>query len=259
MTPLLFKTGKASTKNQFIYNIKHLFFRIILRCQTERAIKIITPTNTVKEQLTEIYGQKISKKNLSIYEGVNYQILQSKENKNLSNKFKNFFIYVGNFYPHKNVEKLIEAFKNINKKYKLILIGPKDFFTARILQCIDTSKQNKNILLLTNTSLADLVFFYKNALALVHPSLSEGFGLPLIETAYFDTPIIASNIKVFKELLGDNYLSFDPNSVDDIAEKINNFIEKKPKFNYKNITDKYSFEKMTNETLKIYQEVLNGN
>ncbi|MEK7522596.1 MAG: glycosyltransferase, partial [Patescibacteria group bacterium] len=181
VTPSLFKTGKASTKNQLIYNIKHLFFRVILWCQVNRAIKIITPTATVKNQLVNIYGKKISGKTLSIYEGVNYQIVQSTENKNLSNKFKNFFIYVGNFYPHKNVEKLIEAFKNINQKYKLILIGPKDYFANKILQCIDTSKFNNNILLSANSSLSDLKFFYKNALALIHPSLSEGFGLPLIE------------------------------------------------------------------------------
>ncbi|MFA6017336.1 MAG: glycosyltransferase family 1 protein [Patescibacteria group bacterium] len=258
-TPLLFKTGKASTKNQLIYNIKHLFFRIILRCQVRRAVKIITPTETVKKQLKDIYGNKISDKISPIYEGVNYQIIEAKENKNLNKKFSNFFIYVGNFYPHKNVEKLIEAFKKINKKYKLILIGPKDFFTARILRCIDTSNQNKNILLLTNSSLADLVFFYKNALALIHPSLSEGFGLPLIETTYFNTPVIASNIKVFQELLGNDYLSFNPKDTNDIAKKIKNFIKKKPEYDYKNIINKFSFENMTNKTLKIYKEVLYGN
>ncbi|EKE15213.1 MAG: glycosyl transferase, group 1 [uncultured bacterium] len=259
VTPLLFKTGKASTKNKFIYDLKHLFFRIIFWCQVSRAMKIITPTKTVKKQIEDTYGKKISKKITPVYEGVNYQLLKLKENKELIKKFTNFFIYVGNFYPHKNVEKLIEAFKNINKKYKLILIGPKDFFTARILRCIDTSKQNKNILLLTNSSLTDLVFFYKNALALIHPSLSEGFGLPLIEAADFNCPIIASNIKVFKELLGNNYLSFDPNNTDAITEKINNFIEKKPQFDYENIMKKYSFSKMTDETVKIYEEVLNGN
>ena len=259
VTPLLFKTGKASTKNKLIYHIKHLFFRIILRCQIERAIKIITPTNFVKEQLEYIYGKQLAQKTSSIYEGVNYQILKSKENNDLAKKFNNFFIYVGNFYPHKNVEKLIDAFKNINKKYKLILIGPKDFFTTRILRCIDTSKQNKNILLLTNSSLADLVFFYKNAMALIHPSLSEGFGLPLIEAAYFNCPIIASDIKVFKELLGNNYTSFNPNDVNDITEKIKTFIDKKPKLDHVNITGKYSFEKMADETVIIYKEVLYGN
>jgi len=108
-TPLLFKTGKASTKNQLIYNIKHLFFRIILSCQVHRAVKIITPTVTVKNQLEDIYGHEISNKTVPIYEGVNYQILESKENKELEKKLSNFFIYVGNFYPHKNVESLIKA------------------------------------------------------------------------------------------------------------------------------------------------------
>lgn len=255
-TPLLFKTGKASTKNQLIYNIKHLFFRIILCCQANRAIKIITPTNAVKEQLIEIYGQKISKKISAIYEGVNYQIIVSKENKELGKKYSNFFIYVGNFYPHKNVEKLIVAFSKVKTSSKLILLGPNDYFSTRILHYINIMKCNKKIMIIKNPNLQDLIFFYKNARALIHPSLSEGFGLPLIEAAYFNTPIIASNIKVFKELLGNNYLSFNPNNVDDISEKINNFIEKKSMFDYKNIMKKYSFTKMTDGTLKIYEDVL---
>ena len=258
-TPLLFKTGKASTKNQLIYNIKHLFFRIILRCQIERAIKIIAPTYTVKKQLINIYGEKISKKILPIYEGISYKIIKTLENKDLGKKFRNFFIYVGNFYPHKNVEKLIYAFSKIVTSNKLILLGPSDYFKDRLFQLINRLKQEKRILFFNNPSISDLVFFYKNALALIHPSLSEGFGLPSIEAAYFNCPIIASDIKVFKELLGDNYLSFNPNDIDDIAEKIKNFIEKKPSFNHENILKKYSFEKMTAETVKIYGEALYGN
>jgi len=259
VTPLLFKTGKASTKNKFIYDLKHFFFRLILRCQIVRAVRIITPTLTVKYQLEKIYGKKLSNKISSIYEGVNYQIINSKENKSLGKKFADFFIYVGNFYPHKNVEKLVETFKNINNKYRLILLGPGDYFSSRILRCIDTSKLKDNVILLKNPTLSDLRYFYKNAQALIHPSLSEGFGLPLIEAAYFNCPIIASNISVFKELLGDNYLSFDPNNVEDILKKIKFFVDKRPKFDYGDIKQKYSFEMMTEKTLKIYLEILNEN
>ncbi|HEX7542752.1 MAG TPA: glycosyltransferase family 1 protein, partial [Patescibacteria group bacterium] len=248
------------TKNILIYNFKHLFFRIIFRFQIERAVKIITPTYTVKKQLKDIYGEKISKKIHPVYEGVNYQILESKENKELGRKFANFFIYVGNFYPHKNIEKLIKSFAKVNTSIKLILLGPNDFFKNRLTQLINRLNQEKKILFFNNISNEDLVFFYKNSLALIHPSLSEGFGLPLIEAAYFNCPIIASDIKVFKELLGNNYLSFNPNDIDDIAEKIKTFINKKPnKFDYKNIIKKYSFERMTDETMKIYQEVLTSN
>lgn len=258
-TPLLFKTGKASTRNQLIYNLKHFFFKIILRCQIKFAVKIITPTNTVKNQLVNIYGEEIRKKIQYIYEGVNYQIFESKENKKLAKKFSNFFIYVGNFYPHKNIEKLIKAFSEVKTSSKLLLIGPNDFFKNRILQYINISKQEGRILFVESRTTKDLVFFYKNALALIHPSLSEGFGLPLIEAAYFNCPIIGSNIDVFKELLGENYLSFDPNNVDDIRKKIKYFIDKKPKFDYKNIMNRYSFKKMADETLRIYQVILNRN
>lgn len=259
ITPLLFKTGKASTKNRFIYDLKHLLFRLILRCQIVRADRIITPTLTVKSQLEKIYGKRISNKISSIYEGVNYQIINSKENKQLAKKFSNFFIYVGNFYPHKNVKSLIRAFSKVDTSSKLLLIGPNDFFSKRILRCIDTSKLSDKVILIKDPQLSDLVFFYTNAQALIHPSLSEGFGLPLIEAAYFNCPIIGSDIKVFKELLGNNYLSFDPNNVEDISAKIKTFIDKKPKYSYRDIMDKYSFKTMTDKTLKIYKEVLNNN
>ncbi len=259
VTPLLFKTGKASTKNKFIYDLKHLFFRWILRCQIARASKIITPTLTVRGQLETIYGKKISNKISPIYEGVNYQIMNSKENKSLGKKFTDFFIYVGNFYPHKNVQKLMEAFSKVKTSSKLLLIGPNDYFSARILHYINIMKWTNKIVLISDSSIQDLIYFYKNAKALIHPSLSEGFGLPLIEAAYFNCPVIASDIRVFQELLDDNYLAFNPNDTDDIVEKINSFIEKKPKFDYKNIIDKYSFEKMTDETMKIYTEVLTSN
>jgi len=254
-TPLFFKTGKASTKNTLIYQIKHFFFKIVVYLQVKRAIKIITPTYAVKKQLTDIYGSEISKKLYPIYEGVSYEIFTAKESKSFGIKFKDFFIYVGNFYPHKNVERLIDAFAKISDKYHLILIGPNDYFTDRIIKYIGTSKSKNKIILIKNPPMSDLIFFYKNALAIIHPSLSEGFGLPLVEAAYFDTPIMASNIEIFKELWGDQYLSFDARDSSDIYKKIQYFIDKKPRFEYNKIIKKYSFEKMSQETLKIYHSV----
>ncbi len=254
-TPLLFKTGKASTKNQFVYNLKHFFFKIVVSLQVKMAVKIITPADSVKKQLVEIYGAGISQKIQPIYEGVSYKVSRAKENASLGKKFKDFFIYVGNFYPHKNVEKLIDAFTGIAGKYRLVLIGPNDYFTERITRYINSSKAKNKITLLKSPPTADLVFFYKNAEAIIHPSKSEGFGLPLVEAAYFNSPMIASNIDVFKELWADQYLSFNPNDINDIFEKIKSFIDKKPGFDYKDRLKKYSFAKMTEETLKVYHKV----
>ena len=253
LTPLLFKTGRASTKNPIIYSFKHTVFKYILSSQMKNAKAIITPTKTVKRQLIDVYGEKYKNKIHQIYEGVNYELIEAKENHDLKKKFsKPFFIYIGNFYPHKNLENLIKAFSKIQKDIQLILIGPKDYFSTRLLQFNIKLEQNERIKFFHSSKLEDLVFFYKNALALIHPSLSEGFGLPIIEAAYFNCPIIASNIDVFKEILDDNYLSFNPYSVDYMKKQIEYFLEKKPKYDYKDFVNKYSFEKMTEKTIKIY-------
>ncbi len=255
-TPLLYKTGRASTKNQLVYEVKHFFFRIVLSSQVRNASLIITPSLSVKKQLVKTYGSHLAKKIIPIYEGVNQELLGLEENGSLKSRFnKDFFIYVGNFYPHKNVERLVRAFAKIKKDIQLILVGPDDYFSAHLIQLIKKLNQQKRITIYTNPTKEDLIFFYKHALALINPSLSEGFGLPQIEAAYFNLPIIASNIDVFKEILKKNYLSFDPYKEEDIVGKINRFLETRPKFDYREVLKDCSFEQMAKETLKIYQRV----
>lgn len=252
LTPLLFKTGRASSKNQIIYSLKHLFFKIVLSSQIKNSRAIISPTQTVKNQIIKIYGEKYATKINSIYEGVNLNLLQRKENDNLKNSFKDFFIYVGNFYPHKNVEKLIKAFSQISSNHKLILLGPDDYFAKKIVRYIDISNTKNKIVLFNNPTLSDLVFFYKNAKALIHPSLSEGFGLPLVEAMCFNLPIIASNIPVFKEILDGKYLAFNPKDTQDIQRKIEYAIKNGLKTDYVDLLKKYSFARMAEQTLKVY-------
>lgn len=249
-TPLLYRTGRASTKNPIVYAVKHLFFRLILRTQVTMAERIITPTLTVKKELTDIYGKQVGHKIIPIHEGVSYLMANGKANFKMKNNFGKYFLYVGNFYPHKNVESLVTGFKMIKSDYRLLLVGPDDYFTSRLKRRLND--QDK-ITIVKSPTVEDLIFYYKNAEALVHPSFSEGFGLPIVEAAYFSCPIIASDIPVFRELLGDNFLSFDPNNPKDIAKKLTNFIKHKPTFAYRGMAKKFSFEKMVAKTLEVYR------
>ena len=99
-------------------------------------------------------------------------------------------------------------------------------------------------------------FFYQNALALIHPSLSEGFGLPIIEAVYFGCPIIASNISVFQELLKGKYVAFNAKDIENITAQIKYFIQHKPIFDYKNIIKNFSFETMAKKTFDLYRQAL---
>ncbi len=257
LTPLLFKTGQASTKSKFIYGGKHFIFKnLVLKNQVSNATRIITPSAWVKKQLGNIYGKAIEGKTMAIHEGINQEIFNAEENTGLKSQFNSFFVYIGNFYPHKNVNRLVQAFSQIKTDIKLILVGPDDFFAKQIKELISKLKCETQIRLFHNPTLSEFVFFYKNAQALIHPSLSEGFGLPAVEAAYFNCPIIASDIPVFQEILGDKYLKFDPYRIEDIKDKIEQFITNQPQFDLKSLVKKYSFEAMTQKTLAVYNQLL---
>jgi glycosyltransferase involved in cell wall biosynthesis len=256
LTPLLFKTGKASTKNSLFYGIKYSMLKVVLEAQIRNSSAIITPSQTVKKQILENYGTKLENKIYPIFEGVNENLKKTKENTSLKKRFDKFFLCINNFYPHKNTERLIRAFAKVKTNHQLILVGPDDLFAQRISKLINKLKLQQRIILYTDSTLADLVFFYKNAIALINPSLSEGFGLPLLEASYFGCPVLASNIQVFGEIMGNSYLKFDPYDISDISKKIEFFIKKRPSFDYKRIILKYSFEKMAKDTSEIYKKLL---
>lgn len=257
VTPLLHKTGTASAQNILFYEFKHAIFRFVLSSQIHNGLHIITPTETVKSQILDIFGQKITRKIEPIYEGIDRELMNVSPKDPILPLSKPFFIYVGNFYPHKNIEALVKAYSQVNHEAKLILLGPEDYFTSLVKKYVESLQQQNRIALRTSTSRSELVYYYKHALALIHPSLSEGFGLPIIEAAYFKLPIIASRIPVFSELLGGQYIAFDPKDPHDIAEKINLFLRQKPHFNYVNLLKKCSFESMAEKTLRIYQKHTN--
>lgn len=248
VTPLLFKTGKASTKNPLVYFAKHSAFSFALKNQVMRSAAIITPTQTVKEQLVQLYGNAIEKKVIPIYEGVSYRLLDGKSEQ--STIEKPYLLYVGNFYPHKNVQYLIKAFVKSNSQYKLVLAGPHDYFLKRILDLL-TEEEKKHIIVKDKQSINELVTLYTHADALIHPSISEGFGLPIVEAMHFNIPIIASHIPVFQELLGTSYYSFDPFDESSIIDSITRFTQEHEK--KRNVLRKeFSFNEMTRKTMELY-------
>jgi len=255
LTPLIFKTGKASTKNALFYQFKYQIFKFILSRQVSQSVRIITPSQAVKKQIVDNYGQAVAEKIYPVHEGIDYALMNCEQNHDLRSRFSNnFIIYVGNFYPHKNIETLIKAYAQIKTDIKLILLGPNDYFSKSIRQLIEKLNLQDKVIQFSSSKKADLVFFYKNALVLIHPSLSEGFGLPIVDAMYFGLPIIASDIPVFKEIIGQNYNSFDPYSIEDISKKIRQFLDKADfkKINYSARLENLSFKKMAEQTRDLY-------
>lgn len=262
MTPLLFKTGRASTHHPFWYEIKHHVFSWMLQRQISKARTIITPTHTVKDQVTARFGMHHATKTVPIYEGVDGDLLQAGTSapearahaqSDIPAADHDYYLYVGNFYPHKNVERLLEAFSRIQQKTSrhLYLVGPQNIFSERLTEMVD-QRGLERVHFLHGVASVQLAALYLDAYALVNPSLSEGFGLPLIEAAYFGCPIIASDIPVFSELLPGQFVSFSPESEDSIATALLAPVQSADR----SFLKRFSFDSMTRDTIAQYRAQL---
>ncbi len=258
LTPLKFKTGRASTKGRLAYELKHFFYRSVLQAAFKRAAKIIVPSKVVKEELVGVGAKALKIK--VVYEGVDRELVLAKEKK--VKVEKPFFLYVGNFYPHKNVEFAIEAFLESSFEGKFVLVGPDDFFAKR-LKKVFKKYLGRKLVFLHNLERGELKYLYKKAEALVHPSLAEGFGLTLLEALYFGCPVLASELKVFKELYGDAVFYFDPKEKDSIKKAISGVREWANSENWQKerevVIKKFDFEKTAEETVRIYKKLKTQN
>lgn len=152
-----------------------------------------------------------------------------------------YFLYVGNAYPHKNVELLLQAASIAG--VRVVFVGKEDYFYKRL-----------GIKPQTVTD-AQLSVLYKNAVALVFPSLMEGFGLPPLEALENNCPVVVSDIPVFHEILGGSAIYFDPYSPGDLAKILKDIIKKRPPVD-SSIVAKYSWRKMAKETLSVYENCI---
>jgi glycosyltransferase involved in cell wall biosynthesis len=247
-------TGRASRLPYPLYHLKRLGYHLVTSQAIKKARSIIVPSQSTKSDLLEHY--KVPQSNIHVtYEGVDDSDTKNIEKPTISVKPYHYFLCVGNAYPHKNIERLIEAFSALSTTFHLVLVGPNNYFSQK-LKTMVSEKGIKRIIFTGYMKDKELFWLYKNARALVFPSLAEGFGLPALEAMSMGTPILASNISVFKELFSDIPSYFDPYDVEDIAHSLTKALnEPAHKQNKKGmkLAQSYSWEKMAIETVNIYE------
>jgi len=151
------------------------------------------------------------------------EFLEKKESPNPLNM--PYILYVARIeHPGKNHLNLIKAYErlpaSIKSSYKLALVGS-DWNGAQIVhEYANSSKDKNNIIFSGFVDNEELINYYQHASVFVLPSLYEGFGIPVIEAMASGTPVIASNTSSLPEVGGDAALYFDPNSVEDIRNLI---------------------------------------
>jgi len=240
-----------------VYYFKRAFYKYVFRKAVIKSKKIIVPSEAVKEELVDHFGFDRGKAVVT-HEGIDLLPVNKDTGKVLKkyglNKSK-YFLYVGNTYPHKNLKRAIKAVLHLNEsreeKVLFAIASSRDIFTNRL-------KGKKYVQLLGFVPDSDLGALYANSIAFAYPSLAEGFGLQGLEAMSTGTLVLASDIPVFKEIYRDNAIYFNPRDVSSIANSMESALKMGKKERVKRISKSkelckfYSWPKMAEETLKIY-------
>lgn len=135
---------------------------------------------------------------------------------------KKYFIYPANFWKHKNHEMLLLAFRMISDELhqdiSLVLTGAPCERQKFLKKFVARQGLEKKILFLDYVSDDELAVLMKNSLALIFPSLYEGFGMPVVEAMSLGVPVLCSNVTSLPEVAGEAALLFDPKDLESMKK-----------------------------------------
>jgi glycosyltransferase involved in cell wall biosynthesis len=138
---------------------------------------------------------------------------------------------VGNFLPHKNLPRLVEAYsalpESLRRRISLVLAGtPARHGPARPVD--QKTLARPGVCLPGFIAPEDLPLVYAGATALICPSLAEGFGLPVLEAMACGTPVVCARAGALPEVAGEAALYVDPADVQSIAAGLRQILEDEP-------------------------------
>lgn len=131
-----------------------------------------------------------------------------------------FFLFLGNVEPRKNVTNTVKAFvafAEINPHVHLVITGLKSNFISDILSEIGKISFLNRFIFPGFVTESVLLTLYAEAKVFLYPSFREGFGLPILEAMAFGTPVVTSNISAMPEVAGDAAFLVNPYSVEEIT------------------------------------------
>jgi glycosyltransferase involved in cell wall biosynthesis len=168
-----------------------------------------------------------------------------------------------NTWPHKNHPRLIEALALLRDRgirIPLLLSGAEKHGHAALADAITRHRLADQVTWLGYVSAADLVRYYQHATAVVFPTLHEGFGLPVLEAMACGCPVACSATTATGEIAGDGAVTFDPTSVEAIADAVGRVVQDA---GYRELlagagftrAASFTWERMADQTLEAYRAV----
>ncbi len=221
-------SSKTTTRGPVVHWLKRLGYRISLRHAIGASKRVVAVSRYTKSSIARFFPRINSSKVEVVYEGVTGLVPSTLDDPHRTmtsprpSPFKGeggkpYVLYVGNAYPHKNLDSLLDAFAIFSESHpdvELVLAGRDDLFYKRLRSSVDDAA---NVRFVMNPTDAELAELYRGAALYVFPSKSEGFGLPPLEAMSAGIPVVSSNATCLPEILGDAALYFPPDDVEAMA------------------------------------------
>jgi glycosyltransferase involved in cell wall biosynthesis len=190
-----------------------------------KAGRIATVSEFTRRDIVSRFSYDVSKIDV-VYNGANdiFRPVSEAEKSSTREKFSHgcpYFLFTGLIHPRKNLTNLIRAFKQYkhiaSNNVKLLIVGSRKWWTADMEKALEKSAFREEIIFTGRVDDESLHMIMASAIALVYVSYFEGFGIPILEAMYCDTPIITSETSSMPEVGGDAVLYVNPQSVESIT------------------------------------------
>ena len=234
------------------YKLYNETFKIFGKTVSKKAKAIITDSEYSKKDIIKIFG--VAEEKLHVIPlGISKEYKPIRDINSIENIKKTYGIigryifYVGNFKPHKNIKRLIEAFEEVIippltsplsppleggegevlkggeggfSDIKLVLGGKRDKFVPQLEELAESLGVRDKVIFTDFIKDEDLPALYSGAEIFIYPSLYEGFGLPVLEAMACGTPVICSNTSSLPEVVGDSGMLINPEEIKSISSAI---------------------------------------
>lgn len=248
-------------KNPIIFGLKQKVYQWLIKEVAKKSQIVIVPSEFVKADVAQ-YAD-ISPEKIKVIYLAAEPLTAPAEPMEALNEQK-FIMYVGRPNPHKNLNRLIDAFVQILETHpglKLVLAGKPDKNYEMLQMYVGDRNLTSQVLFLGQIGDGQLRWLYENTKAYVFPSLSEGFGLPGLEAMSHGAPVVAAKVSCLPEIYGDAAHYFNPADINDMAAKISEVLD-----NFQLSTNlivrgkaqaaKYSWKDTAKKTLEVYRALL---
>ncbi len=189
---------------------KSLYYRLVLKPACVRAARVLTVSEHSRREIIEWSGVS-EERVVNVGNGVSAAF---RDHGPRHEPGFPYILHVGNSRPHKNVGRLLEAFRRLDcPGLHLVIVGSRG---TRLPSQLERPEFRERVVCLDGLDDGELASIYRGALLLALPSLMEGFGLPVLEAMACGTPVVASRAGALPEVAGDAAVYVDPFDVEDI-------------------------------------------